>query len=152
MGNAAQPVLRFCDRCDERRLSLHLSCVAHGGSGHETSLELRCDYCRSRDRRTGFSAAYRSRPLRANWYRSRRQSPRWARPIFSALQSTGWVAWPARCDAFVGGPDAGDDVPTARCDTPCGLDAITVTAAFIFLSGGPYFGAREPLGPAKLPQ
>ena len=106
---------------------------------HETSLELRGDYCRSRDRRTGFSAAYRSRPLRANWYRSWRQSPRGARPIFSALQSTGRVAWPARCDTFVGGPDAGDDVPAARCDAPWGLDAITVTPAFFPLAGEPAF-------------
>jgi hypothetical protein len=100
----------------------------HEGSRHETSLGLRGDYCRSRDRHTGFSAAYRSRPLRANWYRSWRQSPRGARPIFSALQSTGRVAWPAWCDIFVGDPNAGDDVPAARRDTPCCLDAITVNA------------------------
>jgi hypothetical protein len=28
----------------------------------------------------------------------------------------------------VGDPNAGDDIPAARCDTPCGLDAITVNA------------------------
>ena len=48
----------------------------------------------------------------------------------------------------MGDPNAGDDVPATRCDvlagrcdTSCGLDAITVNAG---VHSGSFLGAREP--------
>ena len=96
---------------------------------HETSLERHRDYCRACDRRTGFSTAYRPRPVCEHGHRPGRHSPRGFWSLLSTLQSAGRIYRYARCDTFWDGAEArfGDDAPAVvRRDATRGLAAITL--------------------------
>jgi hypothetical protein len=93
--------------------------------GYEVSSpERRGDYCRARDRHTGFSAAFGPGPYRANDYRPRRLSAWRVRPFLSDVQCAGCVSQSLRAL----GTNMAEDDPIGRYNAPCGLAAVTVVA------------------------